>query len=144
MALFIGNISPTNLASYQRPESFRRKIGSDWRSDDHFTVMRLSRPRSLETSASPTMSQGKVRPCLEFITAAIEACHPPPASCRAGGRRCCSRHLQIHAKEASQQIITNEAFLNCTSHARGINDRSFQPWQERIIPWLQACLFLGQ
>jgi hypothetical protein len=60
------------------------------------------------------------------------------------GRWCCSRHFQIHAKEASQQIITNEAFLNCTSHARGINDRSFQPWQKHIIPWLHADLFLGQ
>jgi hypothetical protein len=54
------------------------------------------------------------------------------------------KEYQIHAKEASQQIVANEAFLNCTPHPRGINDRPFPPWQKHVIPWLQAWLFLGQ
>jgi hypothetical protein len=74
MALVIGNISqrPGELLSFSGVPP-AENLGSDWKLDEnHFAVMRVSRPRTLETSASATRSHWKARPCLEFITAAIE------------------------------------------------------------------------
>lgn len=112
MALLIGSIFPTNLSSHQLPESFRRKnevIGKG-SGKDHFTVMRLSRPRTFETSAAPTVSLAESAALAENLSpqlSSLTILHPQAAdaSVAQGIPDSCQRSVSTnHCRRSLRQL----------------------------------------